>query len=243
MQIITRQRGNGKLAKAVGSKYYNCGISLAPHKLSGHQVCPSSTPKCRAACLGQWGRAEIFKDRILSARVRRTRLFFQDRNAFVTQLLREMESVDRYASKRGLKVAFRPNILSDLPWWRLVPEMFAGPFRKWQFYGYTKVRRNVRDAIEGKLPPNYHTTFSWSERASMPLVREYLAEGVNVAIPFFPAIPHDWKGHRVINGEKNDLRFLDPKGVIVGLTVKRPKRKSKHAAFLAQNKGFLVDIG
>ena len=33
-------------------------------------------------------------------------------------------------------------------------------------------------------------------------------------------LPTHWNGFPVINGDENDLRFLDPKGVVVGLKAK-----------------------
>ena len=35
------------------------------------------------------------------------------------------------------------------------------------------------------------------------------------------------KGKKVVDGDKNDLRFLDPKGVVVGLRAKGPARQDQ----------------
>ena len=40
-------------------------------------------------------------------------------------------------------------------------------------------------------------------------------------------------GFRVIDGDKDDLRFLDPKGVVVGLKVKGKAKQDKS--------GFVID--
>ena len=49
--------------------------------------------------------------------------------------------------------------------------------------------------------------------------------GHNVAVVFADRLPKKWKGRRVINGDKHDLRFLDPTGVIIGLVAKGAGRK------------------
>jgi hypothetical protein len=56
-----------------------------------------------------------------------------------------------------------------------------------------------------------------------------LAEGMNVATVFgikktLP-MPETYNGRPVFNGDESDLRFLDPKGVIVGLYAKGKAKK------------------
>lgn len=38
-------------------------------------------------------------------------------------------------------------------------------------------------------------------------------------------VPEHFKGYRVIDGDAHDLRFLDPKGVVVGLKAKGAARR------------------
>ena len=53
---------------------------------------------------------------------------------------------------------------------------------------------------------------------------EVLQAGGNVAVVFATKknkeLPDEWKGYKVIDGDKSDLRFLDDKNVIVGLRAK-----------------------
>ena len=49
--------------------------------------------------------------------------------------------------------------------------------------------------------------------------------GGNVAVVFRNQLPKTWKGYEVVNGDSNDLRFLD-KGVVVGL-IEGMARKTK----------------
>ena len=101
-----------------------------------------------------------------------------------------------------------------------------------QFYDYTKiVKRAYAD-----LPPNYHLTLSYSE-ADEEYAEEVLMAvadtGVNAAVVFRDRLPDTFKGFRVIDGDKDDLRFLDPKGVVVGLKAKGKAKQDKS--------GFVID--
>lgn len=54
----------------------------------------------------------------------------------------------------------------------------------------------------------------------------------NVAVVFKDKLPSKWMSRRVIDGDKHDLRFLDPKGVIVGLVAKGLGRKVTENSFI-----------
>jgi len=90
-----------------------------------------------------------------------------------------------------------------------------------QFYDYTKHLSRVAAFANGKLPKNYHLTFSRSENTSDATVRDLLKRGVNVAVVYWKNLPEtDFGGFEVINGDETDLRFADPMGKIVGLKYK-----------------------
>lgn len=242
--LITEPTANAKLLKSKG--WYNAGVSLAQASLSGKNMCPASTALCRAACLGGTGRAE-FTPPIVTARINKTKLFSKHPSLFWDILEPELHKVDRKAKRLGLPVAFRPNILSDQPWHIQHPQMFE-EFPHWQFYGYTKVKGYVSAWCHGDLPPNYHLTYSWSEKATLDYVGRVIDCGMNVAVPFYskdslkPIIPKQWKKWEVIDGDASDLRFNDPAGVIVGLGVKLPKNRKKAIARIEQSKGFFVGV-
>ena len=242
--LITEPHANAKLLKSVG--WYNAGISLAQASLSGVNMCSASTAQCREACLGGTGRSE-FTPSIVKSRIGRTKLYSSDIRSFWSVLLPELHKVDRKAKRLGIPVAFRPNILSDQAWHIKLPEMFE-EFPHWQFYGYTKVKSYVSAAIQGKLPKNYHLTYSWSERARLDYVATLLDNGINVAVPFYdrnslrPKIPMRWNGWNVIDGDVSDLRFNDPTGVIVGLSVKLPKNRIKAVNRIVKSEGFFVGV-
>jgi hypothetical protein len=46
-----------------------------------------------------------------------------------------------------------------------------------------------------------------------------------VAVVFQDRLPKQWLGKRVIDGDQHDLRFRDPRGVVVGLVAKGQGRK------------------
>jgi hypothetical protein len=46
-------------------------------------------------------------------------------------------------------------------------------------------------------------------------------------------LPSTYQGKKVINGDENDLRFLDPKGVIVGL-VEKGRAKKDESGFVVE---------
>ena len=85
-----------------------------------------------------------------------------------------------------------------------------------QFYDYTK---NYVRLEKRTLPKNYHITFSRSETNEAKAL-EMLNLGYNSAF-VFDKLPTSYKGFKVVDGDKNDLRFLDEKNVIVGLKYKK----------------------
>ena len=78
------------------------------------------------------------------------------------------------------------------------------------------------------FPENYHLTFSHSENTSEDTVIDILGKGGNVAVVYKDELPpFDFGGWEVINGDEDDLRFLDETGVIVGLKYKQTKEKEE----------------
>jgi hypothetical protein len=77
---------------------------------------------------------------------------------------------------------------------------------------------------EAKFPSNYHLTFSRSEHNDKKC-EMVLAMGGNVAVVFRNQLPKTWKGFQVVNGDDTDLRFLDKRGVVVGLIEKGMAKK------------------
>ncbi len=81
--------------------------------------------------------------------------------------------------------------------------------------------------LDGKMPDNYHLTFSRSEETSDDRMLRILHKGGNVAVVFRGSLPKTYLGYPVVDGDENDLRFKDPKGVIVGLVEKGLAKKDE----------------
>lgn len=208
-----------KLIKSdkAGLGYLTGALFLAPWKLSGRNMCADATKGCIASCLFTAGHGRYPK--VQQYRINRTKWFIQDRKGFLTQLEREIASFVRHCDKRSLRAAVRLNGTSDLPWENLAPHLFKYPV---QYYDYTKSYKRMNDFLHGRLPINYHLTFSRSERNEAQCI-DILSKGGNVAA-VFDVVPAEWYGFTVYDADKTDLRFLDPFGV-GGLSM---KGKAKH---------------
>lgn len=211
---------NVKTVKGQSKGYMTAILYLAPANISGYEVCPMATAGCRAACLYSAGRGAF--STVQKSRIAKTKWFFEDRAAFMAQLVKEIAAFIKYATKRGFIPTVRLNGTSDIVWERVAVPGFANVmdmFPAVQFYDYTK-RHNRKD-----LPANYHLTYSLAEDNDSN-ARKALDNGINVAAVFrVPAFPATYMDRPVVNGDETDLRFLDERGVVVGLKAKGKARK------------------
>ena len=218
---------NPKIQKGAKLGYLSFILHLAPADLSGKEVCPKRTAGCTLACLNTAGRGGMFRkgettNMIQQARIRKTKMFFEDRAGFMAQLEKDIKLGIKQAGKLGLTPVFRLNGTSDLSWEkytckgsdRNLFEMFPNV----QFYDYTKVLGRKVSAYK-----NYHLTFSAADGNDAD-VAGAIAQGMNVAM-VFDRLPESYMGREVINADDTDLRFLDPKGVIAGLKAKGRAKK------------------
>ena len=218
---------NPKIQKGAKLGYLSFILHLAPATLSGKETCPKRTAGCTAACLNTAGRGGMFKrgentNMIQQARIRKTKMFFEARDAFMEQLEKDINLGIKQAKKLGLTPVFRLNGTSDLAWEKYtlkgsdknVFEMFDNV----QFYDYTKVLGRKVSHL-----PNYHLTFSAADGNDADVAKAVSA-GMNVAA-VFDALPETYMGKSVINADEHDLRFLDPKSVIAGLKAKGRAKK------------------
>jgi hypothetical protein len=100
-----------------------------------------------------------------------------------------------------------------------------------QFIDYTKVTNRLNK--KNKIPKNYNLTYSQAEN-NLEDVKKVLKTNYNVATVFRKKLPKTWFGRKVIDGDKHDLRHLDPKKVIVGLRAKGKAKKDF--------RGFVQDV-
>lgn len=216
---------NPKIQKGTERGYLSFILHLAPADVSGREVCPKRTTGCTAACLNTAGRGGMFKrgettNVIQQARIRKTRYFFEARDYFMMDLYDDIKRAIRYAEKRGLKPVFRLNGTSDLAWekYTINENNIFELFPNVQFYDYTKVLGRKVSKYK-----NYHLTFSAADGNDADVSRA-MEQGMNVAV-VFDEIPQTYKGKTVFNADDTDLRFLDPKGVVLGLKAKGRAKK------------------
>jgi hypothetical protein len=212
--------GNPKLLKGQKLGYLSFILHLAPADISGKEVCPKRTAGCTAACLNTAGRGGMFKkgeftNVIQQARLRKTKMFFENRDQFLADLEADIRLGIKQAEKKNMIPCFRLNGTSDLSWEKYG---IIEKFPEVQFYDYTKVLGRKVSHL-----PNYHLTFSKADGNDID-VRMAASKGMNVAA-VFKEMPETYIGRKVINGDETDLRFLDEKGVIVGLKAKGKAKK------------------
>jgi hypothetical protein len=228
-KLLTPGAANAKIAKGEG-EWTTYILHLAPANLSGYNVCPAASPGCKAACLNTAGRGRF--DATQAARIRKTRLFFEDRLEFMRLLFKDIEAAVRKAKRTGQRLAVRLNGTSDIDWENVSCPSWAGikrnvfeAFPDVLFYDYTKRPERVAKCAG---IANYHLTFSRSEVNDVVVGRLAKASPVNVAVVFGGAtLPAEYLGRPVIDGTLTDLRFLDPKGVVVGLLAKGKAKKDE----------------
>ena len=227
--------GNPKVLKGMTQGYMTYILHLAPANLSGYETCAKRTKGCTAACLNLAGRGGMFKkgettNVIQQARIRKTKMFFENRAEFMAMLVKDIELAIKQSIKKDLIPVFRLNGTSDLAWEKyevirngIFYKNIFEAFSQFQFYDYTKILGRKVVAID-----NYDLTFSAADGNDAD-VWSAISQGYNVAVVFgvkkSQPLPETYNGRKVINGDESDLRFLDPKGVVVGLYAKGKAKK------------------
>ena len=181
-------------------------LYLAPANESGYQTCPKSSAGCREACLFTAGYAGIYKS-VNAARIRKTKMFFEERAAFFHTLVKDIVRLAKEAEFRNMDVTVRLNGTSDIAWEKfsvirdnvIYKNIFAA-FPNIQFYDYTKIL-NRKSAL---AIANYHLTFSLSEENDKDALKA-IKGGFNVATVFnvgrSKPLPESWNGFNVIDGD------------------------------------------
>jgi len=203
-------------------------IYLSPANKSGYEVCPMRTNECTLLCLDESGRnrMDVKENRINQSRIKKTKLFFEDREFFVRWVIDEIKQGIKKAKDLGYEFSVRLNNTSDLS-----PELFyindngvkrnlLEIFPDVTFYDYTKVRNRFR--LLEKYP-NYDLTFSYSGE-NLSDCMDVLSNGDRVAM-VFKKVPGEYMGYQVVDGDQYDMRYRDDKNVIIGLKFKQVRNK------------------
>ena len=218
---------SSKIAKGLQYNEATFILYLAPANQSGYEVCPMRTDECTAACLNESGhnRIDVKKNAINKARIKKTKLFFEERNFFMAWLVTEIETAKTKAENAGMKFSVRLNGTSDID-----PTLFKHNgktlfqlFDDVMFYDYTKVAKRFR--LLDKYP-NYDLTYSFSGHNMLQCLELLNGNKGRVAMVFEgKVLPVSFMGYKVIDGDAYDMRYIDEQGVIVGLKFKKVRNK------------------
>lgn len=202
-------------------------LYLAPAKISGYEVCPMRSAGCTAACLYTAGMGAF--SNVQQARIKKTKMFFEQREEFFKLLHKDIKSLIAKAKKENLVPAVRLNGTSDINWVRF--KIFE-QYPEVQFYDYTKMLNHLTKDVA-----NYHITFSKNESNDVDC-KIALERGYNVAVVFNTkkgvSLPPFWNDYPVYDGDDTDVRFYDPDNHVIGLRAKGMAKKD--------NSGFVINV-
>lgn len=231
---------SAKLLKSYNHEYLTYGIYLAPSNMSGYNVCPNSK-FCRENCLNGSGHNKVNilsgKNTTNNARIQKTKLFFEDKETFMQLVLHEIAKYQNFAEKHGKKFAVRLNCTSDIDIrdFAYKGQNILDICKDIQFYDYTKVRKY----LPNNNFDNYDLTLSFSGY-NWNACADYLSNNGRVAVVFYGNMPKKYKGYEVVNGDNYDMRFLDKKNVIIGLSYHKTANDYKSGKFKQSNNKFIV---
>jgi hypothetical protein len=219
--LLTDNNAKTKKGEKKGYKTFIMYMAPFTQNSKGINVCSHASEGCAQACLFGSGFGGMYSN-VEQGRINKTEWFLENRNEFLEYLVKNVAKLKRRYDKKDETLCIRLNGTSDLTFekFKVVHEdkEYANIFEAFkdvQFYDYSK--NYFRFAKQ--LPSNYHLTFSRSEE-NHDKAMEMLNQGNNVAI-VFDELPETYNGYKVINGDENDLRFLDEDNVIVGLKYKK----------------------
>ena len=214
-------------------------------------LCLWSTPTCRATCLGHKAGMLKFVSSF-RAQAWKTALYIGAPLLYRRLVLADFRKLATAAKKLGALPAMRLDGSSDTGLAKLlIPEARELGI---QLYDYTKSIGRAQAELNN---PDWHVTLSYpgltgSALTSMEGIEwergkarayyaqagwkpydQHVRDGGSVAVvvgaPKGTEMPDTFRGLPAIAGDETDLRFLDPKGRYVLLTVKGDKRNAKIA--------------
>jgi hypothetical protein len=235
-KLLTRDNHKTIKGEKLGFITYILYMSPYTQNSKGVNLCPHASAGCSAACLFKSGFGGIY-NAVQQGRINKTEWYLANRSEFMNALDKEIAAAIKRHEGKAI-VTFRLNGTSDIRWEKIKVREGKNIFELYsdvQFYDYTKNPKR----FDMELPSNYHLTFSRSETNHSEAMK-LLERGFNVAM-VFDKIPETFEGYPVISGDETDLRFLDPKGVIVGLKYKNNTGKGSDNK-VAFSTGFAITI-
>jgi len=216
----------------IQDKYFSRIMYLAPSDLADgvKTTCPyAKIAMCEEPCLNTAGLGGVYSS-IQRARIRKTLLFFYEYDIFMEQLVSDITKFEKECDKLGKQPSLRLNGTSDIQWeyQEVNGKNMFDMFPNIQFYDYTKIPTRKINGID-----TYHLTWSYSE-ANKKYAKLFDTVPNNKAVVFRKTLPSFFKGLKVIDGDKHDMRFLDEDNVVVGLKAKG-KAKKDYSGFVIDN--------
>lgn len=231
---VLSMNADSKTVKGVKQGYLTAIQYFAPaSQAGGTNLCPNAeNAGCESSCLYTAGRGAFNSTQL--ARINKTKRFLNEFDNYMLDLVHSIKVLERKAARERLIPVVRLNGTSDIDW--SVRKLKNGnnlfeEFPHITFYDYTKVPKTVANY------PNYSLTFSFSAINSYSkTVKNAKKRGMNMAVVFKGELPQTYLGLPVIDGDNNDLRFLDPtdQQYIIGLKAKGKAKKD--------TSGFVIDV-
>ena len=228
---------NAKTIKGDGSEYLTAILYMTPYKImvdgkSFNSCAMAKQASCIDACLYTAGRGAF--NNVQTARQRKAEWFYKDRDSFMKQLYEDIKKFQTYCHKRNIQPCVRLNGTTDIRWEliKIGAYNIFDWFPEVQFYDYTKIaNRKCKDI------PNYHLTWSYSNANPeyAKLLDKALEQGMNAAVVYRKEYHKPkWQGYPVIDGDSDDLRFLDPKGGHIVALYAKGKAKKDQTGFVQE---------
>ena len=228
---------NAKTIKGDGSEYLTAILYMTPYKVMVdgklfNSCSMAAIAACIDACLYTAGRGAF--SNVQTARQRKAEWFYRDRDTFMDQLIDDIDRFQIYCMKRDIQPCVRLNGTTDIRWEliKIEGKNIFELFPNVQFYDYTKIsNRKVADY------PNYHLTWSYSNANPeyAKLLDKIIEGGMNVAVVFRSEYKKSlWCTYPVVDGDKDDLRFLDPKGRHIVALYAKGKAKKDTSGFVQE---------
>lgn len=242
---------SAKAVKAQEYGYLNAIHYMAPASIAGvGNLCPKASPACLAACLGWYSghagmvKTDLDRNSVRQSRIDKARRFMKERPAYLWDMALATALAYKKAKKAKLKLCARANGSTDISYEglglyiderqarilskhcgrKIKAGQYASLFHLFSFVQWVDYTKNAARLYRA-LPSNYCLTLSYSGTNQAECLKA-LGAGHNVAVVFGDGLPSHWNGFPVINGDSHDLRHLDPKGVVVGLSPKGKKAKA-----------------
>lgn len=238
---------NAKTVKGDGTEYETAIMYLAPADMvDGVNLCPLAVlAGCKSACLNTAGRGAM--NNVQAARIRKTIMWRDDRDMFMDTLIADLTKFAAYCERKGVKPVVRLNGTSDIQWERIKHngKTVFERFPNIQFYDYTKIVKRAYNAVRKDWPANYSIVLSQSGanyKYSQDCYKAHRDTGIpmimvvrNKAMVASALRVNERRGFaNSVDGDKDDLRFLDKPGSVIYLAAKGKAKRD--------TTGFVMDI-